>query len=661
MRIIINKRSFFIVMLVYLALPFIWINAQNSLVNYNNIIRTNKKGLIRSIYNVDSKKYQGTAEDIARKYLNEYKNLFGLTDNLLDLRIVDYKTSPGGKHICFRQYYKDIEVLNSEIVVSINNKSKVSMVLNGYKPIQYLEVNPRVNRMDALNLAILAGNFSEPNIIEKKSKIVIYSDDNMNCHLAWMFYLSCASNLNEYLVIVDATNGNIFKFKEITLSYVTGTGKVFNPDPVTASGNLNLNGNSSELDIAPYYDIVSLSYLNEPADNKYLLRGKYAYSVGVFDPEHLVEITNLDSFLFSREENGFGEVNSYYHITKLAEYITNLGFDPRWNNEAGENTTAISFDASSYISSLPAQYKIEEERIEFYMSPPYYNTDSHEDPSIIIHEYGHALHDALMSGGLSGYMSNDTQGITEGIADYLNISYRRTLYPSYRPNHHRNWAYNRVHVTIHNPEETLPIDERWGVLDDYTKMDIWAAAIMDLEYNTATDPSSGALLGRDKTTTLQLASLAYVSDEADVFDYINAIFQAERDIYGGIDLSIIIDVFNNRGFINEVSGLITSNTIWVGFKVVSEDVTVNNGVTLTVNSYSNPVNPSTEIIFLNGAKLLVNGTLIVNGSYTKKITFDFIEKNGNGIQVNSGGTANISYANISNAAYGIYFTKAAEQ
>lgn len=81
---------------------------------------------------------------------------------------------------------------------------------------------------------------------------------------------------------------------------------------------------------------------------------------------------------------------------------------------------------------------------------------------------------------------------------------------------------------------------------------------------------------------------------------------------------------------------------------VYNDITINSGGTLAVNS-------GKSLVFYNGAKVIVNGTLTANGTSSQRITFNFssIDASGNGILINSGGTASISYCNISNAYYGV--------
>jgi len=106
-------------------------------------------------------------------------------------------------------------------------------------------------------------------------------------------------------------------------------------------------------------------------------------------------------------------------------------------------------------------------------------------------------------------------------------------------------------------------------------------------------------------------------------------------------------VFTNEPVLPSV---ISSNMTISGAYLATSSTTINSGVTLTVEA-------GASITFQNGATLIVDGTLDVNGTTTNKVTFDFIAQNStlkNGIKINSGGTANISNAEIKNAYNGVY-------
>ncbi|MBU2506765.1 MAG: T9SS type A sorting domain-containing protein [Bacteroidetes bacterium] len=98
-----------------------------------------------------------------------------------------------------------------------------------------------------------------------------------------------------------------------------------------------------------------------------------------------------------------------------------------------------------------------------------------------------------------------------------------------------------------------------------------------------------------------------------------------------------------------ISGNITSTQTVSGNFLVSGNLSIQSGIMVSVNPLSN-------FYFLNGASLNVNGTLNANGTSSDEVVFDFVEKNmtvENGIKINSGATANFTYAIIKNAYKGI--------
>ena len=98
------------------------------------------------------------------------------------------------------------------------------------------------------------------------------------------------------------------------------------------------------------------------------------------------------------------------------------------------------------------------------------------------------------------------------------------------------------------------------------------------------------------------------------------------------------------------SNVISQATNWSSDIYVTENISVNSNVTLTIAA-------GTNITFQNGSALIVNGTLNVNGISTNKVTFDFIAQNSttqNGVRINNGASATIDNAIIKNAYRGIY-------
>ncbi len=117
------------------------------------------------------------------------------------------------------------------------------------------------------------------------------------------------------------------------------------------------------------------------------------------------------------------------------------------------------------------------------------------------------------------------------------------------------------------------------------------------------------------------------------------------------------DYMNIKVYYNYWTGDITENSTMSGNVIIGENITVSSGVTLTIQ-------PSATLTFNNNSSLIINGILNAQGTSGSNITFDFVSPNSstqNGIKINQGGTATISYADISSAYNGIKITPSSYQ
>src|SRR5439155_882795 len=93
------------------------------------------------------------------------------------------------------------------------------------------------------------------------------------------------------------------------------------------------------------------------------------------------------------------------------------------------------------------------------------------------------------------------------------------------------------------------------------------------------------------------------------------------------------------------SGALTADETWTGAINVTGDVTVNTGVTLTISEGA--------LVQVAASKaILVNGTIKVVGTAANYVSFKPVQMgtNWNGIEVNSGGNATVSYADFASPA-----------
>jgi hypothetical protein len=306
-----------------------------------------KTGRAVALYNVNSRPYSGSPEEIARSFLLENRALFQLKDDLDDLAVRRVKSSPAGYHVGLTQSYHGIPVFRSETVVSINSQNRVSMVVSGYRPDISVVTNPGIDQTQALNLAKQSiGASTSRELFPSKTGLAVYQDSTAQFHLAWKILVAPLEAGGSYLILVDAHSGKVLETLTQIANFVNGTGKVFDPDPGTALRDASLTdqNDSDYAELQPAYDTIVLNDLNDAVGGVYKVQGKYACSMDLLPPSGVVTETNPSNFTYNRSQNGFEEVNIYYFVDKQRRYVGSLGFTPTWKY-LGAGSQTLAFDA----------------------------------------------------------------------------------------------------------------------------------------------------------------------------------------------------------------------------------------------------------------------------------------------------------------------------
>jgi len=571
---------------------------------FKDNVRINTKTNVAEVMYYNGKTvYKGTPEEIARQFLHENKIIFGL-NSISDLKLLEVIESPGGKHIGFIQTYKDIPIYGSETVVSINAKNQISTVANGCLPVKDLKsVMASLDKENAISKAKLKIKVNEKTLTgEPKAELFIYPDSLYQMHLIWKVNFSASEPKGSWEILVDAITGDAFDYKDMRV-YETGQGKVFRPDPITALYNTSLTdqNNADYTALQGAYVITSLPNLNPPSGGVYRLQGTYARSedLEASYPNPTPVTSSTSTFYYNRSQPGFEETNAYYFIDAQRQYVGSLGYSPQWN---GYNY--IRFDAHGFVDDNswydPAQQ---------YLIYGDGGIDDAEDQDVILHEYTHALHDALMAGTFQ--VGTNEHLLGEGIADYMAVSYRRTL-STFQQDKVFPWDGNGETWNGRSLNASYLYPGNWA-WSNYMGGTLWASTMMDIQ--------NYGDMGRDVTNKLLLKSVNYANNSTIPPDHVFYVLKADQDIYGETHLSSLGKGFYNRGFFNAgiypapvhqsnlLSGNITSNTTWTGIKWVNGYTYIKPGVTVTSYAFLF-IGDRQKIVVENGATLIIQGPLV---------------------------------------------------
>jgi hypothetical protein len=432
----------------------------------------------------------------------------------------------------FYQKYKGLCVDKNQLILSFNSKDEISNIVNSTIPINSdLNIVPKLNEIDARQIFI---NYLKPKgkIVYDNSELMIHVI-NFEAILCYKVNIIANQTLGDWEAYVDALNGKLLEVMDIS-NNVNGKCLIFHPDPISStrgtygSGgivdgndatNTNLDNARVEMDLLD----ITLS------GGQYSLVGPKARIIDDESPFKGLFTQSSPNFFFNRSEDGFEAVMCYYYIDNNMRYIHDIlgypGIHPTDN-------LGVSFDPHGLSGADNSHYKPSTESIAFGEG----GVDDGEDPAVIIHELGHAIHD-FVTGGANNF--SRAEGLSEGFGDYWAQSFTN----SFRDYKDYEGHYNEVFRWDGPPWGS---DRRTDVAtaykintfgsNDYTGGSIFATVLTKIN----TD------IGRLKTDRAVLKGMAFTIGSTIQPKAAEFIYQAAVDLgYSNFDLCIIWNHFNS--------------------------------------------------------------------------------------------------------------------
>jgi Zn-dependent metalloprotease len=487
-----------------------------------------ESGIVRRIYSPAHRPLSGPAEYVARQYLEENYQMFGMKMDLNDLEVYQIRTSPSGEHVRFRQTYAGIPIYRADIVVNVTKDNRISSVYNGYHTKVSAPVAAAITDDQAYDIAWDAVGVKSKLYGPSTSELVIFPHEG-RYYLAHKITLATGDPMGDWWTFVDATNGQVITIEDHMCYSVDGTGQVFDPDPMTTLNDDTLTDQSDSDAAIPSeaYLTRTLEVLNDPVGGLYYLDGPYIELADFEDPYITPPaVSDPDSFFWTRSPDEFENVICYYAVTNYQLYLQSLGFTDANNRVTETDAHGLSgADNSHYIPST------------HQMAFGDGGVDDAEDIDVILHEYNHAMNYDINPSWGGGHMG----AMGEGNGDYCAGSYSWSINPNFHPywvftwdGHNEFWA-GRVVMdsSMHYPE-----DANWDI---YTSGTLWCSGLTDLLWT---------LGDRDVVEALYIDHQFALGSSATMADAANEIIQSDINMFGGAHLQTIVEVFDWWGFVD---------------------------------------------------------------------------------------------------------------
>ncbi|SFN51560.1 Por secretion system C-terminal sorting domain-containing protein [Bizionia echini] len=472
----------------------------------NNGRFNSETGVPVALYGLNYEVPQGSPESMALYYLDKESKTLGIPkEELQNLKHHATRTSNAGSVVRFRQYAGAYPVNKNEVTISISPQNKVVFVMNSFEAgVNMANVQPSISKDNAYTRALNYLNV-QSDISFNDSRLMVYKNTKIT-RLAHEVIISSTNPLGEWHVFVDARTGEIFKVVDMNHYYcgddgehdencnhdkstterneyrrrVNGTGMVFNPDPLTsnmatygATGYVDGgDANTAQLTAARFS--VTLNDITQTGST-YSLVGPRAEIIDFDAPTTGLFSQNSSDFSFTRQDQGFEAVNTYFHIDYMMDYLNNtLGL----TIEPYQYSGGVRYDPHGAGGADNSYYQPAAGRLSFGEGC----VDDAEDSDVIHHELGHGLHDWVTAGANSG-----AEGLGEGTGDYVAQSYNRGVnnangyWTAADPQY--NWVFNwDGHNACWNGRVTNYTASYPGGLTGsiHTDGQIWASCLMGI-------------------------------------------------------------------------------------------------------------------------------------------------------------------------------------
>jgi len=485
-------------------------------------------GSPREIWGFRSRRGRGAATAIAQRFLGANAELLGLEGVQKFLTRQKIIHSLGASHVIFQQRHLRVRVHRAYVTVHVARDRRVYLVKNGAMPRHLLpkKLDWRITRKAARERA----SKSLRGKVKRRVRVLcverMWFPRSGKLLPAFRVRLHRELPRQEWVIFIHARTGGVLSRYD-NLAKASGRARIFNPNPVAALGDHRLllrpNGKPKQHHPARAYRYVKLRDL----DGKGRLDGKRVTTRPTSDR---IKRRDLRFYLDSKE-NGFEEVMVYYHLDKAMRYLASLGFRRQrsiFRSALAVNVNGTRQDSSWYSPGL--------KRLTFGTG----GIDDAEDGETILHEFGHALQDAICP---DFGQSTQAAAMGEGFGDYFSASF----YANKKSARYRTSVMTWDGITLddrYDPPCVRRVDEdldfkSFDHSEDASEHDnglIWSATLWDIR----------RALGRRRADRIIIESHFQLDGFTTFARGARGIADADRNLYGGKHLATLRRIFRKR-------------------------------------------------------------------------------------------------------------------
>jgi len=463
-------------------------------------------------------------------FLKEHAPNLGHAD--VDLELVYRIESITGIHLTYQQLFHGVPIYSSEIKVNLNKNGTTRSYSDLSYDVDSWQAAMTIPAENESMIKSIAEDFVENNydgpINLEYAAVILPREPDPSIIVQLKVRDHAINTIEEILIELD---GEVVLRKDLNIYAMpvdsAVTGMIFYPDPLTSAevtyGGAYVDNGDNEVAVLNA-ERKSVSMTVDYVLATFYLRNANVEMVELSPPVISPPTPLMPDFDFTRGEDGFEDVNAYWHLTNYNDYLVSIGCTTIANFLVQVDAHGSSKDKSWFDPNTTPP------RIYFGEG----GVDDAEDADVIVHEYGHALSYRAAPGTLVGI---ERSAIDEGLGDYIAASYSRSI-SEFRwadvftwDGHNEYWPGRTAASNKHYPEDFK--NDKWQ------NGEIWSSVLMEI----------WGELGRETTDKLVFESIFSWYSNMDMPSAAELIFEVDSALNGNQNFLTLYIYFLSRGLI----------------------------------------------------------------------------------------------------------------
>lgn len=480
----------------------------------------------KELWGFRSDRGDGSPAAIARTFLDANHETLGITSALdrLDVRRVVH--GRGADHVILQQLWRRRRIHRAYVTVHIGRDRRVYLVKSRAVPEEVLRhaEEPRIARARAVRAALAGGGRGKGRAWVVGRPELLWYPDRRRLHPAWRVRIHRTKPRSEVITYVHAVTGSVISRYD-NLAEATGRATVFLPNPMARARGFEPLDAAERVQRPPAsaYADVKLTGLR----GNRLLDGRRVTTRLTRKPR--LRSARLD-FSLSHFRAGFEEVSAYYHVNEAIAYLEQLGYHGRrrlFARPLEVNARGTRDDNSWYSPG--------ERTLTFGTG----DVDDAEDGETVLHEFGHALQDAICP---DFGQSAEAAAMGEGFGDYFAASFFAARKPPAYRDAVMTWDGARGDgdprcVRRLDSDLTYESFDHRATADEHENGQIWSATLWDI----------WKAIGRPAADRIIVESHFQLDGFTTFARGARAILDADRNLYRKRHATILGRIFRRRG------------------------------------------------------------------------------------------------------------------